>query len=92
MDLFNITIVETTDIGWRFVVNLTGASDNYTYTVSLNKAYLEKLSPSSGPEEFIKKTIDFLLSREDAASILREFNVEDVLKFFPDFEEIIVNV
>jgi len=92
MDLINVTLVETTEAGWRFAVTLTRAGDDYTYTVSLNKVYLEKLFPLSEPEELIKKTMTFLLSREDAASILQEFNVEDVMKFFSDFEDVVVNV
>ncbi len=39
-------------------------------------------------EQFVKKAFLFLLQREQNTSILKEFQIEMIAKFFPDFRKI----
>ena len=39
------------------------------------------------PEEFIKKSFEFLLERESKDSILRQFNISQKNDFFPEYEK-----
>jgi len=38
------------------------------------------------PEELVKKSFEFLLAREPKESILREFNLREIAKYFPEYE------
>jgi hypothetical protein len=41
---------------------------------------------SLGPEDFVKKSFEFLLMREDKDSILKEFNIKQIREYFPEYE------
>ncbi len=58
------------------------------HKVRLNQAFLDDLLLSGVDEELIvRETFDFLLEREPATSILPEFSLEDVSRYFPEFPE-----
>jgi hypothetical protein len=58
------------------------------HKVRLNQSFLDDLLLSGVDEELIvRETFDFLLEREPATSILPEFSLEDVSRYFPEFPE-----
>ena len=58
------------------------------HKVRLNRSFLDDLLLTGVDEELIvRETFDFLLEREPATSILPEFSLEDVSRYFPDFPE-----
>jgi hypothetical protein len=58
------------------------------HKVRLNQSFLDDLLLSGVDEELIvRETFDFLLEREPATSILSEFSLEDVSRYFPEFPE-----
>jgi hypothetical protein len=58
------------------------------HKVHLPRAFLDDLLLTGVDEEVIvRETIDFLLEREPATSILPEFSLEDVSRYFPEFPE-----
>ncbi|MEW6474100.1 MAG: hypothetical protein AB1679_17750 [Actinomycetota bacterium] len=58
------------------------------HRVRLPEAFLDDLLLSDVDQELIvRETIDFLLEREPHTSILPEFSLEDVSRFFPEFPE-----
>ena len=58
------------------------------HKVRLPEAFLDDLLLTEVDEELIvRETIDFLLEREPSTSILPEFSLEDVSRFFPEFPE-----
>ena len=58
------------------------------HKVRLPQAFLDDLLLAGVDEELIvRETIDFLLEREPATSILPEFSLEDVSRYFPEFPE-----
>ena len=57
-----------------------------THTVKLSSKVYKKLSGSKISEmELIKKSFEFLLERETNESILREFNLEIIETYFPEY-------
>ena len=64
--------------------------DGHKYKVRLETEYYEKLTSGKlTPEDLVKKSFEFLLEREPAGSILQEFNLSVIQKYFPEYEEII---
>ena len=86
---------EQTEDGWRFVVGVgpprlgeAGEGESKTqHSVTLDKEYWEKLADAQHkPKELVKKSFEFLLAREPKESILREFNLREIAKYFPEYE------
>ena len=53
----------------------------------MDKEYYERMSNEIVlPEEFVKRSINFLLKKEDKDSILKEFNIRQISDYFPEYE------
>lgn len=94
----NITITSTDKnvSGWDFSVNIkikdeeSGNMDEYNLQIQVDDTDYERLtSRSITPEEMVIKSVKFLLGRESAGQIMRSFNIMEIKKFFPDWEEMI---
>lgn len=58
------------------------------HKVRLPRSFLDDLLLTEVDEELIvRETFDFLLEREPATSILPEFSLVDVSRYFPEFPE-----
>ncbi len=58
------------------------------HKVRVPEGFLDDLLLTDVDQEVIvRETIDFLLEREPATSILPEFSLEDVNRYFPEFAE-----
>ena len=56
------------------------------HKIRLPETFLDDLMLTGVDQELIvRETIDFLLEREPATSILPEFSLEDVSRYFPEF-------
>ena len=72
-----------------FEVTLTKNSIT-THRVKLSSKVYKKLSGSKISKiELIKKSFEFLLERESNQSILREFNLEIIQNYFPEYPTLI---
>ena len=59
-----------------------------THEVSLEEDYYKRLTGSEiTPENLVKKSFEFLLMREPNTSILKEFNLKLINRYFPDYED-----
>lgn len=57
------------------------------HKVSLTKEYYEKLTSGSiSPETLIEESFAFMLDREPNTSILSEFDLTVISRYFPEFE------
>lgn len=57
------------------------------HKVTVNKAYYTELtSGAASPEELVEKSFEFLLTRESNTSILSEFNLKVIPKYFSGYE------
>jgi hypothetical protein len=62
------------------------------HKVTLTKEFYEKLTAGAvSPEELIHKSFEFLLAREPNTSILSEFDLSVISRYFPAYEREIRN-
>lgn len=87
-----ITLPPLDDNNWRYDVEITesdGSGSKTTHQVTMDKDYYMDLTERGRiiPEEFIKKSFEFLLDREFNDSILRRFNIAQINDYFPEYEK-----
>jgi len=58
-----------------------------SFRVTLGDETFEHLGAGRTHEELIRDSFRFLLEREPKESILEEFDIEDIKKYYPEFEE-----
>ena len=84
------TLSPLDDNRWSYLVEVTesdGSGSQTRHKVSMDKKYYEKISTGIvGPEDFVKKSFEFLLKREGKYSVLKEFNIKQISEYFPEYE------
>ena len=76
-----------TESGWKFLVEAGEGEDVIQYSVTLDTEYWQKLTSGKGdPSELVQRSFEFLLEREPKESILINFNIQVISKYFPDYE------
>jgi hypothetical protein len=71
----------------RFRVTISEGATQSAHTVSLSLGYYEKLTRKKVPEEvLIERSFQFLLEHEPKESILREFDLPLIGRYFPGYE------
>ncbi len=75
-----------TDEGW--LCEVTVRDDGATHhRVRVSRTDLARLAPgASDPEDLVRASFGFLLAHEPKESILREFNITVIGRYFPDYE------
>ncbi len=73
--------------GWEFDVTVSDRESETKHNVTMDRKYYKQLDTKSTPEVVVKKSFEFLLEREPKESILSEFNIEIIAKYFPEFED-----
>ena len=72
----------------EFGVEVEEGNEITGHRIRLPEAFLDDLLLSEVDGELIvRETFDFLLEREPATSILLEFSLDDVSRYFPEFPE-----
>jgi hypothetical protein len=72
----------------EYGVEVEEGSEITGHKVRLPRSFLDDLLLTDVDEErVVRETIDFLLEREPATSILPEFSLDDVGRYFPEFPE-----
>jgi hypothetical protein len=72
---------------WRFHVTVREGGSSTSHDVTVSSEDFERLGSSHGsPEDFVHACFAFLLEREAKESILAEFDVKVIGRYFPDFE------
>jgi hypothetical protein len=73
-----------------FKVTVQEDSSQSNHTVTLDDKYHKKLTGGIMPKTaVIEKSFEFLLERESKESIMSKFDLRDINKFFPEFENFI---
>ena len=71
----------------RFEVTVMGKTVTH-HQVTVSKDYYEKLTGGRvTPERLVEKSFEFLLARESNTSILPEFNLRVISRYFPEYEK-----
>lgn len=72
---------------WSAEVTITEGSSSSQHTVEMDKAYYEKLSGGKyTPEQVIETSFEFLLAREPKESILGQFELPVISRYFGNYE------
>jgi hypothetical protein len=87
-----IAIPPIDDNSWKYSVKVTESDEGGSKTihqVTMDKDYYMDLTERGRiiPEEFIKKSFEFLLDRESKNSILRQFDIAQISDYFPEYEK-----
>jgi hypothetical protein len=72
--------------GWDCMVTVRDGSETH-HRVRVSRADLARLAPgASDPVNLVEASFAFLLEHESKESILREFDLTVIGKYFPDYE------
>lgn len=72
--------------GWECQVTVRDGSETH-HRVQVARADLARLAPGSpDPVRLVEASLTFLLEREPKESILREFDLAVIGRYFPDYE------
>jgi hypothetical protein len=78
---------ESADIGWHCTVTVGEDPAATTHRVSLSADDIGHLGPPGiAPEQLVEESFAFMLEREPRESILREFELPVIGRFFPEYE------
>jgi hypothetical protein len=73
--------------GFRFDVDITEAGSTSHHDVTLTRSDLDDLGKGAAPEEFVRRSFEFLLEREPKESILARFDIRQIGTYFPEFKQ-----
>lgn len=75
--------------GWDCVVEIIDGTKRSRHNVRVAREDLRRWGRDGeeGPEPLVRRTFDFLLARESADQILKSFELEDVPRYFPRFDQ-----
>ena len=72
----------------EYRVSVTEGESQSTHVVTLRPEYHEKLTGGTdSPEELVRRSFEFLLEREPKESILRQFDLKVISRYFPEYEQ-----
>jgi hypothetical protein len=72
--------------GWECVVTVRDGVETH-HRVRVTRRDLARFAPgSTDPVELVKASFAFLLEREPKESILREFDLTVISRYFPEYE------
>jgi hypothetical protein len=72
----------------RFTVEVSQRGSSTTHTVEASASTLEGLGVGgAGPERVVRESFEFLLEREPATSILRQFSLDVISGYFPEYPD-----
>ena len=72
----------------RFEVRVEEADGTTKHTVTVDDEYYEKLTGGQiSKEELLERSFEFLLAREPKESILSQFTLQTITRYFPSYEE-----
>lgn len=77
--------IEQRSDGWRALVSVRNGGSETEHEVTVSTAELARYG-ATDPTDLVRRSIEFLLEREPAASILRRFAISDISRYFPEFE------
>jgi hypothetical protein len=78
---------EPTGDDWTCFVTVSGRGTETHHAVTVHAADLARFAPDgSHPDDLIRRSFEFLLTREPKESILATFDLPVIGRYFPDYE------
>ena len=72
----------------EFLVTVTEGRSQSSHRVTVRQEYYEKLSGGNiSAEELVRRSFEFLLEREPKESILSQFDLTVIARYFSDYEQ-----
>ena len=85
-DVIDIACEPTGD-SWTCFVTVTGGGTSTNHAVSMTSTDLARYGPGGAtPDDLVRRSFEFLLAREPKASILRQFELPVIGRYFPEYE------
>jgi len=78
-------LVKNTAKYWEFKVTLTDAQGYTEHNVKIQNKFMANFNEGVLPNDVIVASFEFLLTKEPKEMIYKEFDVEVIGKFFPDY-------
>lgn len=75
------------DGGWRCRVEVDATGERTRHTVRVSQADVERWGSGGPVEDLVRRSFEFLLAHEPAGSILREFDLAVIQRYFPEFDQ-----
>jgi hypothetical protein len=75
--------------GHRCEVDVVDERSTTHHAVQVSAAELDRWGRGRSAEELVRESFRFLLDREPKESILREFKLSVITRYFPDYERAI---
>ena len=73
--------------GWTCRVRIDEKGEMVSeHTVTVTTADKERFGPGSTVEGLVTRSFEFLLEREPKESILRQFDLQAIARYFPEYE------
>ncbi|HVB98746.1 MAG TPA: hypothetical protein VNJ12_05355 [Candidatus Dormibacteraeota bacterium] len=71
----------------RFEVTVRENGSETRHVVTVEPAYAGQLAGKlASTEELVRRSFEFLIEREPKESILSQFNLREISRYFPDYE------
>ena len=80
--------IEREEGGSTATVQVNAGGERTEHKVRVADEDLER-SGATDPTALVRRSFEFLLEREPASSILREFRITDIEKYFPEYPTVI---
>jgi hypothetical protein len=72
--------------GYRCIVDVSDATGASQHLVHVSRKDLDRWGRGRLAEDLVRDSFAFLLEREPKASILKEFDLSVIQRYFPDYD------
>ncbi len=88
-----VNLIEQGEDGYSFEVNVTDrGGSSTTHRVSVRQSdYKDWTGDKISPADLVEESFKFLLKREPKESILRQFDLSEIPRYFPEYIEEVKN-
>jgi hypothetical protein len=73
-------------------VVITQGRSTTTHEVTVTPEHVARYTPGSTPERLLEASFEFLLEREPASSILSQFALPVIERYFPEYPRVIAQM
>ncbi len=72
--------------GYRCIVDVSDATGTSHHLVHVSRTDFDRWRRGRSAEELVRDSFGFLLAREPKESILKEFDLSAIQRYFPDYD------
>lgn len=84
----DVSLLDQGDESYVFEVTVAERGSSTMHRVELTEGDYQNLTDGAiSPALLVEKSFEFLLEREPKESILKEFNLMEIARYFPEYEE-----